>query len=97
MKVRVFYPNKDGKITFTKAELEKLLDEVYKEGRADGYSQGYHDGKPVTITYPYTPIWYSTTSDINTITCNDNSTLTSTNMTLQMGNASNAITIGDEQ
>lgn len=70
MKVRVFYPNKDNKIEFTKQQLEKLLDEVYEEGRAKGYDQGYVAGRPVTITYPYTPYWYTTTDIKPYITCN---------------------------
>ena len=35
MKIRVFYANHNGKIEFTKAELEKLLNEVYAEGQND--------------------------------------------------------------
>lgn len=35
MKVKVFYPNREGKIEFTRQELEKLLDEVYREGQKD--------------------------------------------------------------
>ena len=36
MSVKIFYPTKDGKIIFTKQELEKLLDDVYNEGHKDG-------------------------------------------------------------
>ena len=35
MKIRVFNTNHNGKIEFTKAELEKLLNEVYAEGQND--------------------------------------------------------------
>ena len=52
MKVKVFQPNSQGKIEFTRAELEKLLNEVY-----DG---GFHDGEAAqreksswTWTSPY--------------------------------------------
>ena len=52
MKVKVFQPNSLGKIEFTCAELEKLLNEVY-----DG---GFHDGEAAqrekstwTWTSPY--------------------------------------------
>lgn len=31
--VKVFAPNKDGKIEFTKDELEKLLNEVWTDGK----------------------------------------------------------------
>ena len=93
MRIRTFYPNNQDKIEFTKEELEKLLTEVYEEGRADGYAQGYAASKPVNITYPYTPFWYSTTRtaklpyDDNSITCNDNG------ITI----AENSFTIGDNK
>ena len=59
--VVVVEKNKDGKIEFTKNELQKMLDEAY--------NQGYSDGKATrwdTITYPSSP-WYTTTSS-NTVT-----------------------------
>ena len=40
MKVKVFETNHNGKIKFTRAELEKLLNEVYTEGYRDGESSG---------------------------------------------------------
>lgn len=36
MKVKVFQPNSQGKIEFTRTELEKLLNEVYNSGFYDG-------------------------------------------------------------
>ena len=48
MKVKVFYPNREGRIEFTRQELEKLLDEVYREGQKD-----YDCGKSLTWTAPY--------------------------------------------
>ena len=69
MKVKVFYPDFDGRISLTKEELENLLDEVYDEG--------YHDGKqtrPTPITWissswPYgnvtTTPYYNTTLSKN--------------------------------
>lgn len=60
--VVVVEKNKDGKIEFTKDELQKMLDEAY--------NQGYSDGKAArwdTITYPSSP-WYTTSS--NTVTSN---------------------------
>lgn len=36
MKVKVFQPNSYGKIEFTRAELERLLNEVYDGGFRDG-------------------------------------------------------------
>ena len=48
MKVKVFYPNREGKIEFTRQELEKLLDEVYREGQKD-----CNCSKSWTWTTPY--------------------------------------------
>ena len=48
MKVKVFYPNREGKIEFTRQELEKLLDEVYCEGQKD-----CNCSKSWTWTTPY--------------------------------------------
>lgn len=36
MSVKVFQTNSNGKIEFTRAELEKLLNDIYKEGHRDG-------------------------------------------------------------
>ena len=51
MKVKVFQANNQGKIEFTRADLEKLLNEVYteayKDGEIDGRSQNW------TWTAPY--------------------------------------------
>lgn len=102
MKVRVFYPNKDNKIEFTKQQLEKLLDEVYEEGRSKGYSEGYNNSRPVTITYPYTPYWYCTTS--SELTYNGNSGISLYNDNTTAINQTNTtsfttdsgISIGDE-
>ena len=63
--VKVFTPNKNGKIEFTKEELEALLNEVWN----DGYN---HHGTYLwtspttspTITYPY---YYD--NDSITVTC----------------------------
>ena len=51
--IKVFYPDKNGIIKFTKKELEKLLDEVYAQGKAEG-TVHYVD------RYPYW--WYSNSS-----------------------------------
>ena len=55
--VKVFTPNKNGKIEFTKEELEALLNEVWQ----DGYSQNrqyWWISPMLTVsdkTVPYTP------------------------------------------
>lgn len=71
MKVKVFQPNHHGKIEFTRAELEKLLNEVY----SDGYREGESDARSRTWTWrsplnltgtPYYGTYYNTTSTCNT-------------------------------
>ena len=47
MKVKVFQSNHNGKIEFTRAELEKLLNEVYTDGYNEGKSSHW------TWTSPY--------------------------------------------
>lgn len=60
-RVVVIEKNKDGKIELTKDELQKMLD--------DAYSQGYADGnkKYDTITYPSYPNYFYTVKSSNTI------------------------------
>lgn len=50
MLIKYFYPNKNNKIEFTKQELEKLINDVYEEGRMDGTK--VLGGNP-TFTTPY--------------------------------------------
>lgn len=63
MQVKVFECDKNGKISFTKSELEKLLNEVYNGGYRDGEKKWWTWTSP-SITTPY----YSTT--INGTTTN---------------------------
>lgn len=62
MKVKVFTPNHNGKIEFTPAELEKLLNEVYEDGQ-----RNCNCNKSITWTNPYinTTPYYSTTCATN--------------------------------
>jgi hypothetical protein len=52
MKVKVFQPNSHGKIEFTRAELEKLLNEVYDAGFRDGEA-AQREKSTWTWTSPY--------------------------------------------
>ena len=52
MKVKVFQPNSHGKIEFTCAELEKLLNEVYDGGFRDGEAE-QREKSTWTWTSPY--------------------------------------------
>ena len=64
--VKVFTTNANGKIEFTKDELETLLNEVWN----DGYNRHgtYWWTSPMTITTPY----YHTGIDGITVTCGAN-------------------------
>lgn len=72
-KIRVFPHNEKGKIEFTKEELQKLLNEVYNEGKIDSYTISY--GSNITTT-PY----YSTITTSNSSTSIDKNNLTSLNI-----------------
>lgn len=47
MKIKIFCPNVNGKLEFTKEELENLLNEAYNDGYRDGSFS-----KTWTYTYP---------------------------------------------
>lgn len=64
-KIRVFPKNEKGKIEFTKEELQKLLNEVYNEGKMDSYTIYY--GYSTTTPYYLT----NTTSSSSILTGND--------------------------
>ena len=57
--IKVFTVNGNGKIEFTKAELEKLLNEVYAEGQ-----KNCNCGNTITWTNPYLtyPAYLGTTN-----------------------------------
>ena len=69
MKVKIFQPNSHGKIEFTREELEKLLNEMYEEGRKDS------ERLPWTSPFVYsTPVYRDSltgTSDKITLTTSD--------------------------
>lgn len=72
MKIRYFYPNKDDKIEFTREELERLINDVYDEGKEDGMRLA----QPSTITVPariITPLWYNSReyNDYTTVWCSN--------------------------
>jgi hypothetical protein len=57
MKIKVFIPNVNGKIEFTPAELEKLLNDTYEEGQ-----RNCNCGSKITWTSPYISPYITTTS-----------------------------------
>ena len=75
MKIKVFEPNRYGKIEFTRTELEKLLNEVY----TDGYKEGEYDARSHSWTWTSPYLSTSGRSICNNITANPATTLTSAN------------------
>ena len=76
MKIKYFYPDEEGNIKFTVEELEKLLNDVYDEGRRDGINEAH----PYTTTPSWpitTPLYYNTADPINmsTIYCTDDNSI----------------------
>ena len=57
MLIKYFYPNKEDKIEFTRQELEKLINDTYEEGRAEGTR--VWTGNPIITTPYYSPIIYN--------------------------------------
>ena len=75
MKIKVFEPNRYGKIEFTRAELEKLLNEVY----TDGYREGEYEAHTRSWTWASPYLSTSGTSICNKATVDPAITLTSAN------------------
>jgi hypothetical protein len=87
MKTKYFYPNKDGNIEFTREELEKLLNDVYNEGK----ESGIRESKPYIISIgdpipTYQPtIIYNTpapTWDYTKVYCSDDDSIGRTVLTM---------------
>lgn len=76
-KIRVFPHNEKGKIEFTKEELQKLLNEVYNEGKIDSYTISYDSN--ITTT----PYCYSTITTSNSSTSIDKNNLDSLNINVK--------------
>ena len=74
-KIRVFPKNEKGKIEFTKEELQKLLNEVYNEGKMDSYTIYYG----CSTTTPY----YPTITTTNSSTSIDKNNLASLNINVK--------------
>ena len=72
MSIKVFQTNTNGKIEFTRCELEKLLNETYDEG----YRAGENQAKGQYWTWA--PNWNTLTGDstINRITTTDTTNTT---------------------
>ena len=79
MSIKVFQTNSNGKIEFTRAELEKLLNDTYKEGHRDGEDKANNSYWTwIAPTLTSTPsITYDGNSTIRTTP--DSATITCTN------------------
>ena len=82
MRPIVVTPDENGKISYTVEELEKLLEEVYNEGKKDGISQYPYYISPTSPSdnqwWKTSPIWtgpYTTTAS-GTVTVNGSSSKT---------------------
>ena len=62
MRIKIFVPNKYGRIELTKEELEKLLNESYQQGWNDKSEHPYYQYYP----YPYVTCCSASNNDINT-------------------------------
>lgn len=71
MSVKVFKTNKAGKIEFTRCELEKLLNETYREG----YTDGENHAKSNYWTWTSPSITLTNTPYYGTVTCDNGSLL----------------------
>ena len=92
MKVKVFQPNSHGKIEFTCAELEKLLNEVYDGGFRDGEA-AQREKSTWTWTSPYiynSDLGITTTSGTNMpLTINSSTTQPIDKLTCTYDSATN--------
>ena len=79
MKVKVFQPNHHGKIEFTRAELEKLLNEVY----SDGYTEGEFNARSRTWTWTSPYIYNNDLGITGTLSSTDAPPLTINTSTTQ--------------
>lgn len=69
--IKVFTPDKNGKISFTLEELQKLVEEAHKEGFQEGQKIIEHR----YYGYPYYGNWWNTVSTSDgstTVTLNTN-------------------------
>lgn len=56
MKPIIIKPNDQGLICFTEEELQKLIDEVYAQGKADGTTYGPYICPSNIPSNPYNPL-----------------------------------------
>ena len=95
MKIKIMYPNRDGRLEFSKNELEKLLEEAYNEGYKDGKNSNTYTVRD----YNY----YPSVSYLNGATCDaaiDTYSATTIDNSIKVSglslNADKAVSLGTE-
>lgn len=70
MRIKIFTPNKNGKIELTKEELENLLNESYRQGWNDRpYNGGYYYSYPsISLTGNSADTAYGVSDSVSSIT-----------------------------
>ena len=101
MKIKIFYPDPDGSIRFSKQELQALLDEVYKEGYNDArsyYQQSpYWSNSGSITTTPYMTYSNSNSSDSTVTVSNKNIPTYTTAEQILVANREDATTTQEYQ
>lgn len=101
MKIKIFYPDPDGSIRFSKQELQALLDEVYKEGYNDArpyYQQSpYWSNSGSITTSPYMTYSNSNSSDSTVTVSNKNISTYTTAEQILVANREDATTTQEYQ
>lgn len=101
MKIKIFYPDPDGSIRFSKQELQALLDEVYKEGYNDArpyYQQSpYWSNSGSITTTPYMTYSNSNSSDSTVTVSNKNIPTHTTAEQILVANREDATTTQEYQ
>lgn len=101
MKIKIFYPDPDGSIRFSKQELQALLDEVYKEGYNDArpyYQQSpYWSNSGSITTSPYMTYSNSNSSDSTVTVSNKNIPTYTTAEQILVANREDATTTQEYQ
>lgn len=101
MKIKIFYPDPDGSIRFSKQELQALLDEVYKEGYNDArpyYQQSpYWSNSGSITTSPYMTYSNSNSSDSTVTVSNKNIPTYTTAEQILVANREDATTAQEYQ
>lgn len=62
----IYAEEKDGKITITKEELQRIVDEAYRQGKTDG--NWYYTTNPITVTPTWQPPYKITCTNHGTAT-----------------------------